>query len=273
MKKTVYALILLLIAALELTGCAAKGMTKEMQEEVDEVLKDYREKIVDITWHEAEYPTSALRFFSDGRVEEIEYSTVFLRGVSSAEEGWILEFSDEYRGYRNWKMEDIPRKELEENFDYYIHFYSPMRSDHHYYHIPISFDEEGNLYCWDRKYVKGLDYIEEIPEDTFVDDYFTQTVWEIDDSGKYWIMWDDGWGAETVGTYNGELIYPTYFQWAFKDDLLYIDWYVTEDSNIDIDAYVIEKGELNFQMTHYWETDDSYHMVPSGDIDIMSFMH
>lgn len=269
MKK----IICLLLFVLLVSGCQAKGMSKKMKEEVEATLADYREKLVDVTWHREDRPTEAFRFFSDGRVEEIDYSTVFMRGVSTAEEGWFMEYLDEYRGYRNWDPNKIPRKAYEEEFDYYVHFYSLMRWDKYYYHIPISFDEEGNLYCWNNKYVKGMDYIEEIPQDAYIDDYFAQTVWEFDDTGRYWIMQDDGWGAETVGTYQGELIYPTYFEWAYKDGLLYIDWYVTEDSNIDIDAYFVEKGDLNFQMTHYWEAEKSYHMVPSGDIDIMSFTH
>ena len=266
-------IIVLIISLLLLCSCS-NGLSKKEAQEVEKTLNEYREKLVNITWHEEAHPTSAYRFFDDGRVEEIDYSTVFLRGVSDKDNGWVLKYSDEYD---NYDINKTDKKRIEKYFNYYVHFKSPYRADEHIYHIPIHFDEEGNLYMWDYKYIKGLDYVEEIPSDATIDKYFTQTVWgfEYEDgkSSRYWIMWNDGWGAETVGTLNGSLIYPTYFNWAYKDGLLYIDWYVTEDSNIDIDAYVIEKGDLNFTMTHYWNTKESYHMIPSGDIDIASFTH
>ena len=267
MKKILIIFLLLVMCC----SCTSKGLKGKKKEEVENTLKEYREKLVDVTWHNAMYPTNAFRFFSDGRVEEIDHSTVFSRGVSDVENGWTLKFSDEYDKYN---LEETDQKRIEKYFKYYVHFTSPMRADEHKYHIPIFFDENGDLYMWDEKYVKGVDYIEGIPDDAYIDEYFTQTVWGFDDgdgtSSRYWIMWDNGWGAETVGSYMGELIYPTYFQWAFKDDMLYIDWYVTEDSNIDIDAYVIKKGDLNFQMTHYWSSKYDYHMVPSGDIDLLA---
>ena len=268
MKKIIMIFLMLLVCS----SCA-RGLSRKQKEEVENTLKEYREKLVDVTWHNERYPTSAFRFFSDGRVEETDHSTVFLRGVSDAENGWVLKFSDEYD---NYDLDKTDKKRIEKYFNYYVHFVSPMRADGHVYHIPVRFDENGDLWMWDEKYVKGADYIEAIPDDACIDSYFTKTVWGFDDgsgsASRYWIMWDNGWGAETVGSYMGELIYPTYFQWALKDDLLYIDWYVTEDSNIDIDAYVIEKGDLNFQMTHYWNTSDTKHMIPSGDIDILTGM-
>ena len=267
MKRIIMIFMILLFCS----SCSSKGLRGKKKEEVENTLKQYREKLVDVTWHNEKYPTSAFSFFSDGRVEEIDHSTVFLRGVSDVENGWILKFSDEYD---NYILEESDQKRIDKWFNYYVHFISPMRSDRFHYHIPIYFDEKGDLYMWDQKYVRGVDYIEEIPLDAYVDEYFTQTVWGFDNgdgsSSRYWIMWDNGWGAESIGTYQGDLIYPTYFKWAYKDDLLYIDWYVTEDSNIDIDAYVIEKSDLNFNMTHYWNSKLTYHMVPSGDIDIMT---
>ena len=268
--KKISTLLALLVMSISLVACT--GLSKKETQEVEKTLNEYRSKLVNITWHDELHPTSAFRFFDDGRVEEIDYSTVFLRGVSTVEDGWVLKYSDEYDGY---DINKTDKKRIEKYFNYYIHFKSPYRIDEHIYHIPIHFDEEGNLYMWDSKYVKGLDYIEEIPTDASLDSYFTQTVWgyeyEPGKSSRYLIFFKDGSGAETTGTYQGQLIYPTFFYWGYKDGLLYIDWYVTEDSNIDIDAYVIEKGDLNFQMTHYWDTSKTYHMIPSGDIDIANF--
>ena len=279
MKKIpAIAIVLLLIAALlpGLTGCdrlgrvlqynlGSKGLSPERQEEVDAIAADYAERLQGVTWWHPIYPAS-YRFFADGTVEE--------NGVLSEPGAWTVSYSD-----RNGTLilAETPRVTIEEQCDFYLFYDSPLQNRR--IALRLSFNEDGNPVFGDvdpEVYVPGPDYFHEIPSDATVDSFFTQTVWGEDlgdgNVGGLWILWEDGWGAETVGSYQGELIYPVYFHWACKDDLLFIDWYVDETSNQGPDVYRIERGALDFYRTPYLDRDESNreHMIPSGEIDIAS---
>ena len=72
---------------------------------------------------------------------------------------------------------------------------------------------------------------------------------------------DDGLGAETIGIFGGEFVYPDTFYWSYKDGYLYIDWtYQNEDGSEEhykLDIYEVKKGDGEFYTTDYQKTADT----------------
>lgn len=268
------------LAALLLAACG-KGLSKEQQAEVDATVADYTARIADITWWEAQYHETYYAFYSDGRVEE--------DGRVSEPGNWVIRFGGEYDGSKD--VSKMSQKEIEEQCDYYIHFDAPVGSaGFSRLHLKVTFDDSGNLVLGSIDpmiYEPGPAIVREVPDGTTPDPYFYGNftsnnwgVWGFEDGGsigKIWVFQDDGTGAETIGSMNGELIYPDYFYWSFKDGQLYIEWarddeYVAEYGK-DIDVYHVEKGDGEFFITHYLDFNGTgrEHLVITDKLDIYSW--
>ena len=246
--------IVFILMLLMLTGCG-KGLSKKQQTEVEKTVKEYSEKLIGPTWWSYS-SNSSLKFYEDGTIEE--------DGYVSEPGNWYVSFGEQYN--RNADVSKMNKKYIEEWCDYYLRYDSPAYYDHQKMNNKISFNEKGNLVLWDEEYVPGVDIVHEIPEDAYLDPYFYGNykannwgvwakIYEDDKEGSIWVFQDDGLGAETIGAYGGQLIYPDTFTWAFKDDKLYIEWprdeeYITEYGR-DIDVYIIEKGDGQFYATDY----------------------
>ena len=270
-------LIVLLAVLATVSGCAATGLSKKQQAQIEKTISEYNEKLVGKTWWNYRWGY-AYRFYEDGRVEE--------SGSISEPGNWYISFGEQYN--RNSDLSKYRKKFIEQYCDYYLRFDSPSYYDHPKQDYRISFNEKGNLVLFDDEYEPGVDYIHEIPEDAYLDDYFLGTykannwgVWgfEYEDGkiGSIWVFQDDGLGAETVGSMGGELIYPETFTWAFKDDMLYIEWtrseeYISEYGK-DIDVYYVEKGDKEFYITSYLDHEKAnrQHLVVTDQLDIYSW--
>ena len=281
MKKLLAVISILSISILVLTACGG-GLSKEQQAEVDATIADYTARIQDVPWWEEQYHSTYYTFYSDGRVEQ--------DGRISEPDNWEIRFGGEYDNDKD--VSKMSQKEIEEKCDYYIHFDAPEGSaGFSRLHLKVDFDENGDLVLGNvdpTVYVPGPAIIREVPEGTVQDPYFygnfAENNWGVwgftsDDGGigKLWIFQEDGLGAETVGTMNGELIYPDYFYWSFKDGQLYIEWardedYVSEYGS-DIDVYTVEKGDGEFYITHYLDFDgaNKEHLVVTDQLDIYSW--
>ena len=241
-----------------LSGCT--GVSKSQQKEIDKNIAEWSEKLVGPTWWD-EDKHFAYRFYEDGRVEE--------DGYISEPGNWYISFGEQYNP--NTDVSKLSKKFIKEYCDYYVRFKSPAyKVEEKYCNFRIRFDDNGNLYFFDELYTPGVDYIHEIPEDAYLDSYFYGNfsannwgVWAFigDDGkeGKLWVFQDDGYMAETVGSYGGELIYPSVYKWAFKDDYLYLEALRDEDYiaeyGRDIDVYRVEKGNNEFYITSYLDFD------------------
>lgn len=285
--KRMIAVLCVLALCLSLAGCGPllrrladyygpKGLSDERKAEIDARIADYTERIVGPTWHNYEM-NNALRFYEDGTVEDA--------GHISEPGNWYISFGEQYN--RNADVSQMTQDHIEEYCDYYLRYDSPAYADGKKFNQKIRFGENGNLVLWDEEYVPGVDYLHEIPEDTFLDPYFYGNypandwgVWGFEYDGKIgtlWIFQPDGLGAETVGSMGGELIYPETFEWHVKDDMLYIEWprseeYIEENGK-DIDAYHVERGDGEFWITFYLDHEGSsrQHLVETDQVDIYSW--
>ena len=94
--------------------------------------------------------------------------------------------------------------------------------------------------------------------------------------GVLWIFQPDGLGAETIGSMNGELIYPDTFLWGVRDDVLYIEWnrseeYI-EEYGRDIDVCEVERGDGEFWVTDPFDSNGGRrHFVATDALDIYSW--
>lgn len=284
-------IVLLLIISVILCGCNvgelsknfSKGLTKEQQAEVDATVADYTERIQGITWRNVENAEMSLKFHEDGTVEE--------NGRFSEPGSWEIRFGGEYDN--SLPVAEMTKKQIEEWCDYYLRYDQPEGlSGYDRQHLVVHFDEDGNLVLGKytpATYIPSIDTIYEMPEDAYQDEFFYGNfpandwgVWvrineETGDEGELWIIQPDGKGAETVGAMAGELIYPDYFQWAYKDDHLYIQWARTEEyiaeNGQDLDVYVIEKGDGEFWATPYldFEGKKKVHYRQTKKLDIYSW--
>ena len=249
-KKPILCILILLMVS----GCG-RGLSKKQQAKIDATIKEYSEKLIGPTWWNYHSGT-ALRFYEDGIVEE--------DGRISEPGNWYISFGEQYN--RNLDLSKTSRKFIEEYCDYFLRYDSPAYFDGRKTDDRISFNDNGNLVLWDEEYFRGVDYIHDIPEDAYLDPYFYGNykvnnwgVWakisEDNKEGSIWIFQDDGLGADTIGSYGGQLIYPDTFTWAFKDDMLYIEWprdeeYIAEYGK-DVDVFIVEKGDGEFYASDY----------------------
>ncbi|MBO7677216.1 MAG: lipoprotein [Erysipelotrichaceae bacterium] len=272
MKKSIFALIILIL----LSGCG-NGISKAKQKEIDATVGKYTEMIVGPTWW-SKQGNLALKFYEDGRVEE--------DGKFAEPGNWYISFGEENN--RNVDLSKLSKKFIDQYCDYFLRWDEQYAGEPKKNNWKISFNEEGDLVLWYEEYERGVDYIHEVPEDAYLDPYFYGNyrnnnwgVWGFDDGdgkiGSIWIFQDDGLGAETVGSFNGELIYPDTFTWSFKDDYLYIEWSRSEeyiaDNGRDIDVYKVEKGDNEFYITSYLDRDGKtrQRLVVTDKLDIHSW--
>ena len=273
--RKIISVFLTAVLVLSLASCGS-GLSKKEQEEIDRTVAEYTEKLVGPTWWNDQWGY-AIKFYEDGTVED--------EGYISEPGNWYISYGEQYN--RNADVSKMSRKYIDEFCGYYLRYDSPAYSDGKKMDCRISFTDDGNLVLFDDVYYPGPDYIHEVPEDTYLDPYFYGTykannwgVWAFvaDDGseGKLWVFQDDGLGAETIGAYGGELIYPDTFTWSFKDGMLYIEWprsdeYIAEYGK-DIDAYNVERGDGEFWITSYLDRDGSsrQHLVQTDNLDIAS---
>ena len=295
MKKTAFgrtALIILELAlaailCMPLAGCGQivhrvmdhygpKGLSAEKQAEVDAVVADYTERIVGPTWHSIQWD-SALRFYEDGTVE--------IEGRLTEPDNWRIEFGPEYSG--DLPVSEMSQDAIRDRCDYFLRYEQPIYGGTENRHYRISFSEDGNLMLWDDEYASGPDYVHEIPAAAVLDPYFLGNypangwgVWGDEDEdgsiGVLWIFQPDGLGAETIGSMNGELIYPDTFLWGVRDDVLYIEWnrseeYI-EEYGRDIDVCEVERGDGEFWVTDPFDSNGGRrHFVATDALDIYSW--
>jgi hypothetical protein len=268
MKHIKYILIVLFL----LVGCGS-GIN---QKEIDETIEDYKTRISDVTWHGVER-NYIWRFNSDGSVEE--YMNV------SEPNNWQIYYGNEWH-------DDVAKmsKKEREKCGYYLHYVSPTYGDETT--LKINFNENGELVLGEytpTTFRKGIDVYKQIPEDASLDDFFLGTYsrnnWGVfadvtadDKEGELWIFQDDGIGAKSVGSYNGELIYPSYFAWRVKDDLLFIEMardeeWIRDYGHRDLYVYKLEKGDKEFWITPYLEIQGVYtnHYRVTNKVDIYSW--
>ncbi|MBR0418149.1 MAG: hypothetical protein IJI66_03170 [Erysipelotrichaceae bacterium] len=269
MKQIKYILVFLFL----LSACGS-GIN---QKEIDKTINEYKEKISDVTWHGIDNK-QIYRFNFDGSVEE--YMNV------SEPNNWELYYGNQWH-------DDVTKmsKSQREKCGYYLSYTSPLYGDKTT--IRVSFNEDGDLVLGEytpTTYKKGIDVYKEIPEDVSLDDFFIGTFpannWGVfadvtgDESkeGELWIFQDDGLGAKSVGSYNGELINPTHFRWGVKDDLLFIEvardeeW-IKDYGHHDLYVYKVEKGDKEFWLTPYLEIQGVYtnHYRVTNKVDIYSW--
>lgn len=279
--KFIYLNLVIILLFTILTGCSyinnamktmQKGLTVEEQATIDKTTTEYIDKIKNKTWYSDE-SNFHWRFNEDGSVEE--------DGILSEPNNWILKFGNEYD--TTTPLSEYSRKAIEETSDYYIHFKSPIYENKQY-HLKVKFSDTDNLILGSTPYIVGIDYIHEVPEDTILDPYFyTPYAWG--DTGEdglvgiYWVLQDDGLGAETTGALFGEMIYPSTFYWSIKDNYLYIDWTSLNEedgteNHYKLDVYEFEKLDDNsFNVWPYmdYKKENVTHFVATDSIDISDF--
>ena len=270
MKKIIFIIAVLLV----LCGCT--GISRSQQKQIDKTIAEYSEKLIGPTWWDQKGKFS-YRFYADGTVEE--------DGYLSEPGSWHISFGEQYN--ENTDLSKLSKKFIENYCDYFVRFISPAyKVEETHRNLRIRFDDDGNLYLYDELFLPGMDIIHEIPEDAYLDPFFFGNYkannwgvfgyeYEAGKIGELLVFQDDGYAAETTGSFNGELINPSIYTWAFKDDYLYLEAlrseeYIAEYGK-DIKVYKVEKeADGNFYLTDYLDREGNSrrHYVITDKLDL-----
>lgn len=258
------------------------GPTEEQRAEIDVHVAELREKLTEKVWHDADDYGEAYIFHGDGSVDYISTGiyTHSIKIKTTEPDNWYVGYTDEYEGR---DVNDCLPEDIEEKFDYYIH-YDGWRDRRE--HALIRFDENGDLWLWDTRYVEGDMVPTEMPADAAPDPALCEYIWHAENNAsvdQQWQLYEDGTGIESSGMLLGELIGAGGFYWGVKDGVLYIDWnwddpescwWTDEFGNeyLRLETFTItedtENGLPRYTLQNTWSTDHTIILTPSTDFNL-----
>ncbi len=257
-RKTAAALILICIA-LSMTSCGKPaGFSQDELDEIHANEKALREQLINITWHETDEPTRALRFFDDGTYEEYYGGSVRELERYGDEVKWEILFCSSYNADTDYLETDSER--ALEYYNYNVVYHSYLSGELKTYTMELSFDGD-RMELGRREYYAGQDLLEKMPEDLTVMKDLLNHVWYIDGLEYYILFFDNGYSYATYGVFADGLSNGSYvYKWGVNESeglFCMMDYYYPDDVKYeDVQLYkmtVTGSGAgLSMLLTDIW---------------------
>lgn len=266
--KKLFLILLPLVLLLSLAACGEPAvLTGEEIAGIRAREKELRAQLVGATWHLEDEPAVAVRFNEDGTAEEYAGGTV----------QWIEPYTFELRfcSYFDQEAQELTVKDAEYIRKYYDYSVL-MKAAGEDASDSVSCEEvrfEGDaLILGVRRYVKGADFVKELPEGLSVDASLLNRVLYNMEDNDYRLFFDDGTGMRCNGVFlDGTIHVPEKFYWGVDGDTLYM-MIPTQPGGEgpvlqEVDFFRMEAENGGYRLTDLWSGTVRFYGAPDPDSD------